>query len=213
MSRMKKEAIRKRQEARKGLTVEEAQALETKEREDSLIEKLASIRHIRMFPEEYDFIYDSIAEAAERRRGINPMNNEYQEKIKEKRERLGVSPLLENGNAQSDDTRKLCLREAQEEIDSIRTRIDEILFYQWDPIRLSKANAPRDEYASYVKEVFEIVLNSTKPDTLADHLTVISTESIGLATDRERDMAVAALIFAIVHDEDYHPEHSVVDID
>src|SRR5690625_2839778 len=121
--------------------------------------------------------------------------------------------LAEDGTAQSDETMQLCLKEARDEIDSVRTRIDEILFYKWDPIRLSNSNISRDEYASYVKGVFEIALNSTSPDSLADHLTMISTEYMGVLGNRETDVAVAALIFSIVQDYDYYPNHLVVDID
>lgn len=212
MNRIKKEEIRKHKEARKGLTAEEIQALDAREEEDRLIEKLARARHLNRFSEEYDFIADSGVDAAERRRGINPMNAEYQAEIKEKREWQGVSPLAEDGTAQSDETMQLCLKEAREEIDSIRTRIDEILFYKWDPIRLSNSNSARDEYSSYVKGVFEIAVSST-PDSLADHLTMISTEYMGVLGNRETDVAVAALIFSIVQDDDYYPDHLVVDVD
>lgn len=39
---------------------------------------LANKHHQALFPEEYDFCYDSIAEANDRKKGINPMNREYQ---------------------------------------------------------------------------------------------------------------------------------------
>lgn len=213
MNRIKKEEIRKYKEARRGLTPEEIRALDAREEEDRLIEKLARVRHHNRFLEEYSFMYDSGVDAAERRGGINPTNDEYQAEIKEKREWQGVSPLAEDGTAQSDETMQLCLKEAREEIDSVRTRIDEILFYKWDPIRLSNSNISRDEYASYVKGVFEIALNSTSPDSLADHLTMIWTEYMGVLGNRETDVAVAALIFSIVQDYDYYPDHLVVDID
>lgn len=213
MNRMRKEEIRKNKEARKGLTADEIQALDARDEEERLIDKLAHTRHLVKFPEEYDYVYDSNADAAERSRGINPMSDEYQAKIKEKRESQGVSPLAEDGTAHSNETMQLCLKEAREEIDSVRTRIDEILFYKWDPIRLSNSNAPRDEYASYVKGVFEIALNSTDPESLADHLTMISTERMGIASNRVTDVAVATLIFSIVQDYDYYPDHVVVDVD
>lgn len=213
MDRFKKNEIRKQIERRKGLTPEEMQVLDAREEEERLIERLAKARHHNRFSEEYDFISDSGVDAAERRRGISPMSDEYQAEIKEKREWQGVSPLAENGTAQSDETMQLCLKEAREEIDNVRTRIDEILFYKWDPIRLSNSNISRDEYSSYVKGVFEMALNSTSPDSLADHLTMISTKYIGVLGNRETDVAVAALIFAIVQDVDYYPDHVVVDID
>lgn len=212
MDRNEKEEIRKHMEARKGLTAEEIQALDAREKEH-LIERLAKCRHRNRFSEEYDFISDSDVDPAERGKGINPKNDEYQASIKEKRESQGVNPLAEDGTAQSDETMQLCLKEAREEIDSVHTRIDEILFYKWDPIRLSNSNISRDEYSTYVKGVFEITLNSTSPYSLADHLTMLSTEYMGVLGNRETDIAVATLIFSIVQDYDYCPDHLVVDID
>ena len=37
--------------------------------------------HQKLSPEEYDLIYDSVSEAKERRKGINPMSKEHQEKV------------------------------------------------------------------------------------------------------------------------------------
>lgn len=213
MNRMKKEEIRKYNEARKGLTTEEIQVLDARDEEDRLIDKLAKVRHLNRFSEEYDFMYDSGVDAADRPRGINPMSDDYIASVNEKRERQGVSPLSEDGSAQSDETMRLCLKEAREEIDSVRMRIDEILFYKWDPIRLSNSNTARDEYTLYVKGVLELALNSQKPEPLADHLTYLSTEAIGVAGDRKTDIAVAALIFSIVHGCDYYPDHVVIEVD
>ena len=47
-------------------------------------------RNIERFPEEYDFMYDSISDANEREMGRNPMSKEYIEKINQKRAVLGV---------------------------------------------------------------------------------------------------------------------------
>ena len=49
--------------------------------------------HIELFSEEYDKMSDSILDAKERAKGINPMSKEYQQKVAKKRKNLGVSPL------------------------------------------------------------------------------------------------------------------------
>lgn len=59
-------------------------------------------QHIKDFPEEYDFILDSHADANERAMGINPMSKDYQRKVNEKRKTLGVKQLLPNGMAPVD---------------------------------------------------------------------------------------------------------------
>lgn len=41
-------------------------------------------------------------------------------------------------------------------------RIDEILFYKWDPIGISDSDWSRDEYQSYVPQVFKLALESSQ---------------------------------------------------
>ena len=48
--------------------------------------------HLELFPEEYDYIYDSIADARDRARGLNPMSQSYIDKVNERRIKLGVKP-------------------------------------------------------------------------------------------------------------------------
>lgn len=48
--------------------------------------------HHTLFPEEYDFIYDSISDERLRRKGINPMSIEYQEEVNNRRLSMGVEP-------------------------------------------------------------------------------------------------------------------------
>ncbi|MCU7985589.1 hypothetical protein [Shewanella sp. SW24] len=50
--------------------------------------------HHTLFPEEYDFIYDSISDAYRRRKGINPMSTEYQEEVDNRRLAMGVEPYV-----------------------------------------------------------------------------------------------------------------------
>jgi hypothetical protein len=83
-NRFKKEEIRKAAEARKGLTPEEVEALDAREKEETDFELLYGNFHTELFPEESDFFYDSIADANDRRQGINPMSKEYQLKQRER---------------------------------------------------------------------------------------------------------------------------------
>lgn len=95
----------------------------------------------------------------------------------------------------------------------LHNRIDEILFYKWDPIRVSDSNWPRDEYTLYVNEVLELAANNTTFQPLAEHLEWLATEVIACAVSKERTYKVAELIFSIVHDEGYYPDHSVISVD
>jgi hypothetical protein len=60
--------------------------------------------HRDLFSEEYDFLYDSEADAHIRIKGYNPKSPEYQEKVNCRHERLSAQPLAENGMASSNAT-------------------------------------------------------------------------------------------------------------
>ena len=113
MNRWKKEHKRKRNEARKGLSPEQIEIMDKKDAELNKIRELARKIHIERYPEEYDFMYDSISDANERAMGKNPMSKEYIERINAKRAALDVSPLSKSGMPTSDDTRDMCFKEAQ----------------------------------------------------------------------------------------------------
>ena len=112
MNRFKKEEKIKYDEARKGLSKEQIDILDQKDKLDVKIDKLARKIHGDRFSEEFDFMYDSSLDASERAKGINPMNKEYIDEINKKRKDLGVSPLSENGMSISNDTFELCKKEA-----------------------------------------------------------------------------------------------------
>lgn len=103
--------------------------------------------------------------------------------------------------------------ELKSQLDMLRTRVDEILFYKWDPIGFSDGNSPRDEYSMYVDEVLKMTLEGATVEKLSNHLSLLCTNTIGLIGDRAVDKAVAGLIYAIVHDEFYHPNLNVIDIE
>lgn len=113
MNRYKAEEARKHQEARAGKTASEIEAIDREDALKSEIAELARKIHIEKFPEEYDHYNDSIADAADRRNGISPMNADYISKVAEKRRREGVEPLSANGMPQSDDTWKIAYSEAE----------------------------------------------------------------------------------------------------
>ncbi len=113
MNRYKAEEARKRREARAGLSELEIKRLDVDEDRERLITDLARKIHIERFPEEYDHYHDSIADAADRRRGINPMSADHIAKVAEKRRKEGVAPLDANGMPVSTDSWKIAYREAE----------------------------------------------------------------------------------------------------
>jgi hypothetical protein len=116
MNRAKKEEARKRAEARKGLSPEEVEILDAADAIEEKVEELAREIHARDFPEEYDFMGDSSADAKDRRKGSNPMAADYIAEVQARRTSLGVSPLDDNGMAVSNETYQLCLERARRQV-------------------------------------------------------------------------------------------------
>lgn len=112
MNRHKRKELRKLAQARSGLTTEQIVTLNAKDLAAQNLSDLASQIHREKFPEEYDFMYDSSWDAHDRKKGINPMKQEYIDAVNSRRVALGVSPLSESGMPRSGDSRVLCDEEA-----------------------------------------------------------------------------------------------------
>jgi hypothetical protein len=59
-------------------------------------------------------------------------------------------------------------------------RIDEILFYIWDPIGISRSNWARDEYQSYLPKVFGMIMEKRPTTDIVDYLVHIEADHMGL---------------------------------
>ena len=104
-------------------------------------------------------------------------------------------------------------KRTRKELKALYTRIDEILFYRWDPIGFADSSGPRYEYSMYVNTIFNMMIKGASAKKLAKHLTMISTEWIGRPENKERDKEVATLIHAVVNDLFYYPKFEVVVLD
>ena len=61
-------------------------------------------RHIELFPEEYDHMFDSFSDARERQKGRSPMNPDHLARANAPRMAMGFEPLSERGYATGGDT-------------------------------------------------------------------------------------------------------------
>jgi hypothetical protein len=73
-------------------------------------------------------------------------------------------------------------------------RTDEVLHYIWDPIGVSTAPEARDEYYSYLPQVFSLVKAKADAEAIAAHLTEIATKRMGLTNNHKHDLEVAELL-------------------
>lgn len=75
-------------------------------------------------------------------------------------------------------------------IRELNQRIDEVLYYIWDPIGVSEEPCARAEYSSYTMTILKYVLKEDITQ-IANQLSKIETNSMGLTTDKERNLKIA----------------------
>jgi hypothetical protein len=73
-------------------------------------------------------------------------------------------------------------------------RIDEVLHYTWDPIGVAGIPQARDEYESYVPQIFRLLKATVDGKDIADYLHWLSTEHIGTGANRGQDAKVIGLL-------------------
>jgi len=82
--------------------------------------------------------------------------------------------------------------------------VDEVLHYVWDPIGVSGIPEARDEYQSYLPQVFKLVRERQSEDAIASYLSTIATERMGLSERKEHDLEVAQLLLnwqSVIHEK------------
>lgn len=72
--------------------------------------------------------------------------------------------------------------------------VDEVLHYIWDPIGVSDAPQARDEYHSYLPQIFGMIRDGAESTEVAAHLGKIATETMGLFRNSDHDLKVASIL-------------------
>ena len=94
----------------------------------------------------------------------------------------------------------------------VYNRVDEILYYVWDPIGVSGATAARDEYDSYVPTIVKMLFDGADAGAIAEYLRKIESESMGLSLvdpsgkRRQRTVELLIEITAGLTDKQIHPD-------
>jgi hypothetical protein len=68
--------------------------------------------------------------------------------------------------------------------------IDDILWFDWDPIGINDM-APRDEYVSYVPEIFNLVKSMAERQEIANRLHKLETEEMEMGGNIEKCLTIA----------------------
>jgi hypothetical protein len=76
----------------------------------------------------------------------------------------------------------------------LQRRVDEVLYYVWDPIGVSDAPCARGEYDSYVPQVLKLVLENDKVKPISEYLADIVTTQMNSTPDRKRCDYAAELL-------------------
>ncbi|GAA4824179.1 hypothetical protein GCM10011365_04110 [Marinicella pacifica] len=123
MQRLEKEIRKKRAELLAGLNSEQIEFFEAVEELRDILNRFESKFHVTMFPEEYDFMYDDSVDYKARKRGENPMQESYQQKVNERRQKFGLEPLEDNGMVRYDDS----IRYTKDKVNRLLTSEDQTL--------------------------------------------------------------------------------------
>lgn len=81
----------------------------------------------------------------------------------------------------------------------LRRRVDEVLFYVWDPIGVSDEPCARGEYWDYVSGILAAVEKFDEPEPIGELLAAIVTEQIGISPNRTHCKEVASLLLRHKH--------------
>lgn len=73
----------------------------------------------------------------------------------------------------------------------IYRKIDEILRFDWNPIGLNHIDDPRDEYKSYVPEIFHLKRTGAGKQEIANYLFEIETERMGVSGAMDACLIIA----------------------
>ncbi|MEM9866485.1 MAG: hypothetical protein AAF765_02275 [Bacteroidota bacterium] len=72
----------------------------------------------------------------------------------------------------------------------LERRIDEVLYYVWDPIGVSDLPHARGEYSSYTRTILNYVLKEDE-HKIAEQLGKIESTSMGMEIKKEKNLMIA----------------------
>jgi len=76
-------------------------------------------------------------------------------------------------------------------------QVDEILHYLWDPIGVAGIAQARDEYHSYLPQVFQLVLRKSEKAEIAEYLIEIESSRMGVTANKKAALEVAEILLNI----------------
>lgn len=80
--------------------------------------------------------------------------------------------------------------EDRAKIKKLINRIDEVLYYKWDPIGVSDEPCARGEYSSYAYSLVHSIIAENKQE-IVDKLSKIESELMGLSANHSKNESIA----------------------
>lgn len=78
--------------------------------------------------------------------------------------------------------------------DELERRVDEVLFYIWDPIGVSPDPNARREYSSYVKNILRMLEDGEELTKIANYLCKIEEGMMALKPNKDKINKVVELL-------------------
>ena len=76
----------------------------------------------------------------------------------------------------------------------LEKRVDEVLYYVWDPIGVSSEPYARDEYLSYVGSILNMVNTDKSEKLIAQHLCEIESQNMGITPNKSKALETAEIL-------------------
>lgn len=73
-------------------------------------------------------------------------------------------------------------------------RVDEVLYYLWDPLGVAREPLSRQEYSAFVSDVFAALLDDADEQRLMELLLLLETEFLGLAPRPSQARRIAEVL-------------------
>jgi hypothetical protein len=80
-------------------------------------------------------------------------------------------------------------------IELLSLRVDEVLYYIWDPIGVSDDPCARSEYSRYVPDILNLLLNSNNVESITNYLDQLTTSHMGLLSNKKECRKTAEYLF------------------
>jgi hypothetical protein len=75
-------------------------------------------------------------------------------------------------------------------------RINEVLYYLWDPIGVAGVPQARDEYETYAPQIFRRLKATADGKDVVEYLHWLSTEHMGMGADLKKNAEVVKMLMA-----------------